>query len=104
MSTQKKAKRSTGQASQRPMIDEVFSLAKQLGWVNLNDKERELIETLRWTSYQGRAVVMEVAAGMRKLHPWVRGSTSNTAVSPDLAEGWNDGQLRQQAVVGGCES
>lgn len=44
--------------------------ARKLGYMSVNDQERELIELLRWTSFEGRDIVVKVAREMRQCKPW----------------------------------
>lgn len=57
-------------APSKAMVQEVFALAKELGWENLNDQELRLIKTLRNTTYHGRNLVVETADAMQRAHPW----------------------------------
>lgn len=52
------------------MIQEVHQLAITLGWRHVNKDEQRLIETLRNTSLEGRACVMQYAEVTRKASPW----------------------------------
>lgn len=76
MSGKRKSKRPT-----KAQIDEVHALARKLGWSHLNDSEKTLIETLRWTTWHGRNVVAQFACFMRAQHPWIDGSPLNTATA-----------------------
>lgn len=59
-------------------------LAIKQGWTSLNSHEKQLIDLLRYTSYHGRNIVMDVAMAMRRSHPWVDGSPANTMTTyPD---------------------
>lgn len=57
-------------APSKAMVQEVFALAKELGWTNLNDQELRLIKTLRNTTYHGRNLVVETASAMQRAYPW----------------------------------
>lgn len=60
-------------------VMEAQALARELGWVSLNDEEIRLIKLLRFTTYHGRNTVMDVAVAMRQAHPWADdGSPQNT--------------------------
>lgn len=52
--------------------------AQPMGMTYLNPNERQLIDMLRFTTYQGRRAVMELAKQMRQSRPWVDGSPNNT--------------------------
>lgn len=47
-----------------------LTIAQSLGFVFINDQERELINLLRYMNYHGRNLVMETALAMRCAHPW----------------------------------
>lgn len=66
--TRKQCKRKT--ANGTTMVEEVFALAKKLGWKFVNEKETRLIELLRHTSHEGRTCVMQYAEATRKASPW----------------------------------
>lgn len=56
-----------------PLLEEqnrALTLAKSLGFVSVNEQERELLNLLRYTTYHGRNLVMETAIAMRCAHPW----------------------------------
>ena len=58
---------------------EAFRIARQCGFMALNDNERALIETLRWTTWHGRDMVYEFAIVAQRLNPWTDdGSERNT--------------------------
>lgn len=69
-------------APSKTMVQEVFALAREMGWTHLNPQEKHLIDLLRYTTYHGRNLVVEVAIAMRSAHPWrdLAGNT-NTATS-----------------------
>lgn len=76
--TKKKSKPS------KTAVNEVFALAKEMGWTHVNPQEKQLIELLRRTTYHGRNIVMDVAMTMRRSHPWVNGGPDNTKTTyPD---------------------
>lgn len=54
----------------REATHRVAIAAKKLGYMRVNDQERELIELLRWTSFEGRDIVVKVAREMRQVKPW----------------------------------
>lgn len=47
------------------------ALARELGWVCLNEQELRLIKQLRFTTYHGRNLVIEIAGAMCRAHPWI---------------------------------
>lgn len=57
-------------APSKTMVQEVFALAKELGWTSLNDQELRLIKKLRNTTYHGRNLVVETADAMHRAYPW----------------------------------
>ena len=63
-------------------INQVYALAKELGWTNLNDDEKRLIKTLRHTTWHGRALVMEIASSVRTQHPWTDDGSPLNTTSP----------------------
>ena len=63
-------------------VNDAFNLAVALGWTHLNPEEKKLIDILRWTTYHGRALVMEVASSLRISHPWVDGGGLRNTASP----------------------
>ena len=56
------------------MTKRKMMLAKESGFMHLNPHEKQLIELLRWTTYHGRNVVIDVARAMRRSHPWTDGA------------------------------
>lgn len=68
-------------------IHNVIALAKKLGWTHLNPDEKRLIDTLRWTNWHGRALVMEVASSLCTSHPWVDGAGQRNTASPLIRDG-----------------
>ena len=67
----------------KTMVQEVFALAREMGWTSLNPEEKRLIELLRRTTYHGRNLVVETAIAMRSANPWIDGSPANThAIHP----------------------
>lgn len=71
-------------APSKTMVEEVFALAREMGWTSLNPKEKQLIDLLRFTTYHGRNLVVETAIAMRCAHPWRDGQANlqaNTATS-----------------------
>lgn len=78
-----KAKKSKPKYSKLAMSD-FYAIARELGFVSVRPQEKQLIELLRWTSYHGRNVVVDVAVAMRRSHPWVDCSPDNTKTTyPD---------------------
>lgn len=71
----------------RPPIHDVVALAKEFGWTHLNPDEKRLIDTLRWTTWHGRALVMEVALSLRTSHPWMDGAGQRNTASPLIRDG-----------------
>lgn len=68
----------------KALAQEAYELAIKNGWTSLNSHEKQLIDLLRYTSYHGRNIVMDVAMAMRRSHPWVDGSPENTRTTyPD---------------------
>lgn len=65
-------------APSRVQLEAVFALANRLGWMHLGAVERDLILTLRRTTYHGRNVVKEVASAIARDFPWRDGSPYNT--------------------------
>jgi hypothetical protein len=45
-----------------------------LGYMCLNDQERQLIESMRWITLQARADVLQLVQCMTRTHPYVRSS------------------------------
>jgi hypothetical protein len=96
MSESIKSKAPRGKASKKdkpnqttPKLDqlEVMKRACELGFMHVNDKEKRLIELLRFTTYHGRNIVIDTAIAMRRIHPWSDGQMameSNTQTTyPD---------------------
>lgn len=54
----------------KPMVQEVFALAREMGWTHLNEQEKKLIDLLRFTTYEGRNIVIHTASAIRAAHPW----------------------------------
>jgi hypothetical protein len=48
----------------------LLALAHEMGLMNLNPQEKELIHLLRYTTLHGRNLVMELAMAIRCSHPW----------------------------------
>lgn len=70
-------------APSQTMVQEVFALAREMGWTALCPEEKRLIDLLRYTTYHGRNLVVETALAMHSAHPWVDGSRANTrAIHP----------------------
>lgn len=67
-----------GEQPTKTQIKEVHALARRLGWSHLNDREKTLIDTLRWTTWHGRNLVAQFAVLIRSQHPWIDGSPFNT--------------------------
>jgi len=69
-----------------------YAMAHELGWMSVNEREKKLIELLRWTTYHGRNVVVETALNMRRSRPWVQSTAdadmanNTTTTYPD--NGW----------------
>lgn len=65
-------------------LSDFYAMARELGFMSVNKHEKELIELLRWTTYHGRNVVVDVAIAMRRSHPWLDGGLDNTKTTyPD---------------------
>lgn len=57
-------------APSQTMVQEVFALAREMGWTSVNPEEKRLLDLLRHTTYHGRDMVREMAIAMQRLHPW----------------------------------
>jgi len=73
--TRKQSRRKTAQGT--TMIDEVYALAKKLGWKCVNKDEDRLIELLRHTTHDGRDDVYKFAGLMQKAAPWRDAASQN---------------------------
>lgn len=57
-------------APSKTMVQEVFALAREMGWTHLNPQEKRLIDLLRNTTYHGRNLVVETTIAMQRAYPW----------------------------------
>ena len=74
-------------APSKTMVQEVFALAREMGWTSLSPEEKRLIELLRLTSYHGRNLVVETAIAMRCAYPWVDGKQNANTQAIHPADG-----------------
>lgn len=79
----KKLNRKMGMADAERMA--FYEKAREMGFFSLNPQEKQLIDLMRYMSYHGRNVVIDMARAIRRSHPWVHGAdASNTATTyPD---------------------
>lgn len=74
----------TKAAPSKTLVEEVFALAREMGWTHLCPQEKNLIDVIRQTTYHGRNMIIETAYAMHKRYPWDYGDSSPKNTSPAM--------------------
>lgn len=65
-------------APTRAQLDAASEYARQMGWTPLSPSSANLVRTVHRMNYRGRAIVLDVANALQRVHPWIDGDPRNT--------------------------